>query len=103
MRSPAGRSWSGGSGDTGAFADWLRQLHGWNLEGSAITARAGRDCGGLIRGNDGLIGDGGEPAGTGSVQFICVVPVGRNRAGARSGRSRRNARGALRDRICLLP
>jgi hypothetical protein len=28
-----------------------------------ITAKTGRDCGGLIRGNDGLIGDVDEPDG----------------------------------------
>jgi hypothetical protein len=59
--------------------------------------------GGLIRGNDGLIGDVDEPAGTGSMQFICVVPLGRDHADGRSEAPRRNARGALRERICLLP
>ena len=48
-----------------------------------------------IRGKDGLIGDGDELHGTGSVQFICVVPVGRDHAGARSEGTRRNARDAL--------
>jgi hypothetical protein len=44
--------------------------------GQCDTARAGRDWGDLIRGNDGLIGDVDEPAGTGSMPFICVVPGG---------------------------
>ena len=71
--------------------------------GSAVTARAGCDWGGLIRGNDDLIGDVGEPAGTGSMPFICLVPGVRDHAGAQSDGPRRNPRGALDDWICLLP
>ena len=51
----------------------------------AVPSKARRDWGGFIRGNDGLIGDVDEPAATGSMQFICVVPGLRDHAGARSG------------------
>src|SRR5215217_2428134 len=40
---------------------------------------------------------------TGSMQFICVVPMGRDHAGGRSGGSRRNACVALHDWICFPP
>ena len=61
----------------------------------AVPSKARCDWGRLIPGNDRLIGDVDEPDGTGSVQFICVVPVGRGHAGARSGGPRRSGRGAL--------
>ena len=67
----------------------------------AVPSKARCDWGRLIPGNDRLIGDVDEPDGTGSVQFIFVVHLEQDRAGARSGGPQRKARGALRDWIWL--
>ena len=67
----------------------------------AVPSKARCDWGRLIPGNDRLIGDVDEPVGTGSVQFICVVPLEQDRAGARSGGSQRSGGGVLGDWIWL--